>query len=307
MFSRKNEKENELYKDYPTAIAFYERIKQIQSEELKSDRYMLAYSYLTNNYWNRKNKKLEEELFKIIGTSDLEDSMFDKSDEYRKSIKMKKYETLKQFMTSLSKEQINSNIFLKSSYLFMDMSSDVCLNIMTDLYDKINNENISNLSFLEFPIPKKTQELIPNYIPDKKGIKYYRPQAYKIELIDVLDLEHKYVYDDYNSLVNRIGKLAEEIYYLQLNEIVSKIPNLECYYFQLYHPGYNNHFNISFFNSTKQNNLVSQEIEFTPTDEFIKTTVTSFKKLLDMGLIDVSVLEDKNTEYVLKKKLSETK
>lgn len=301
------ETKEELYKDYPTEEEFYEEIKRIQNEELNSDRYMLAYAFLTNNYWNRENKKLEEELFKIIGTYGLEEDMFDKSSEHHKSVRTKRYEILKQFIGSLSLEQINSNIFLKSTYLFMNMSNEVCSTIMTELYDKINGGNVSGSLTLELEIPEKTQELIPNYISGLRGIKYYRPEAYRTEYIDVLDSTHKYVYDDYNSLVRKIGKLAEDVYYLQLNEMVYNTPSLECYHFQVYHPGYNDHFIASFFIRTKQNNQFSQKIDFTPTDEFIQTTVTNFKQLLDMGLIDVSVLEDKNAGHVLEKKMNETK
>ena len=298
------EKKEELYKDYPTKEEYFSEVRRIQSEELKSNRYMLAYAFLTNNYWNRKNKNLEEELFKIIGTYGLEEPMFNESSEYKKSVRMKKYEILKQFIGSLSEEQINSNIFLKSTYLFMNMSNKVCSTIMTELYDKINSHNIQNSLSLEFQIPKETQELIPNYISEQRGIKYYRPEDYRTDYIDVLDQSHIYVYEDYNSLVGKIGKLAEDVYYLQLNEMVSNTPNLECYHFQVYHPGYNKHFIASFFIKAKQNNQTSQENDFTPTEEFIQSTVANFKQLLDMGLVDISVLEDKNTGHVLKKKMN---
>ena len=297
------ETKEKLYKDYPTKEEFYEEIKQIQKEELNSDRYMLAYAFLTNNYWNRENKELEEELFKIIGTYGLEEDMFDKSSEHHKPARTKRYEILKQFIGSLSLEQINSNIFLKRTYLFMNMSNEVCSTIMTELYDKINGGDVSGSLTLKLEIPEKTQELIPNYIPVLRGIKYYRPEAYRTEYIEVLDSTHKYVYNDYNSLVRKIGKLAEDVYYLQLNEMVYNIPSLECYNFQVYHPGYNNHFITSFFIRPKQNNQFSQIIDSTPTDESIQTIVTHFKKLLNMGLIDVvSVLEDKNAGHVLEKK-----
>lgn len=302
------------YKDYPTKAEYYEEIERIQSEELKSDRYKLAYAFLANNYWNRENKDLEEELFKIIGTYGNGENMFNKSSEYRKTVRTKKYEILKKFIGSLSEEQINSNIFLKRTYSFMNMSNEVCSAIMTELYDKINSETVSNplpsglqIQRLQIQIPEKTQKLIPNYICNRRGIKYYRPEAYRIDYTDVLDSTHKYVYEDYNSLALTLGKLAEDVYYLQLNEMVSNNPSLECYFFQVYHPGYNNHFIVSFSVSTKQNIQTSQEINSISTDEFIQTTVANFKQLLNMGLIDVSVLEDENTEYVLKKKVNEKK
>lgn len=150
---KKNRKE--INRDYPTKEEFYREIEQIQSDELKSDRYMLVYSFLTYNYWNRQNKDLEDELFKIIGKYDLRKSMFNKSSEYKKNVAMKKYEKLKQFIGSLSEEQINSNIFLKNTYLFMNMSNEVCSTIMAELYDRINSENIPISLTLKLPIPEK--------------------------------------------------------------------------------------------------------------------------------------------------------
>lgn len=176
--------------DYSTKKEYLNIIEQIQSEELKSDRYMSAYTFLTNNYWNRENEDLEEELFKIIGTYGLEESMFDKPIEYKNFIRMKRYETLKQFMSSLSEEQINSNIFLRSTYLFMNMSNEVCSDIITELYDKINNENVLSILSLELQVPEKTQELIPNYIVEQRSIEYYRPNEYRSDYIYVLDPTH---------------------------------------------------------------------------------------------------------------------
>lgn len=117
-----------------------------------------------------------------------------------------------------------------------------------------------------------------------------------------MDSKHKYVYDDYNSIVKKIGLLAEDVYFFKLNEMVFNNPSLECYHFQVYHPGYNNHFIVSFFIKTKQNNQILQDIDSTLTDEFIQTTASNFKQL-----VDVSVLEDKNLEHVLKKKINNTK
>lgn len=116
------------------------------------------------------------------------------------------------------------------------------------------------------------------------------------------------MYHDYNSLVSKIGKLAEDVYYLQLNEMISNIPILEeCYHFQVYYLGYNNRFIASFSVRTKQKNQTSQGNDNTQFKEYIENTVTNFKQLLDMGLVDISVLEDKNTVHVLKKRPNETK
>lgn len=255
----KKEKIKDINKDYSTIKEYFNKIERIQNNELKSERYVLAYSYLSNNYWNRENKDLEEELFKIIGLCGLEDSLINESSEYKKLIRLERYEKLKQFINSLSEEQINSNLFLKKTSLFMDLCEEDCSNIMYELYKKINGDNVSKSYTLELPIPNKIQEHIPNYIKTSAGIKYYNPKQYKVDYINILDKEHKYVYEDYNTVVEVIGKLAEDIYFLQLNNILFKNSSIRCNHFYVYHPGYNNHLIASFFVNMKQNDLNIQK------------------------------------------------
>ena len=234
-------------REYQAKEECFNRVEEIQSEELKYERYSLAYTFLTNNYWNRKNKELEDELFKMIETYNMEDGfIINKSSEYKKKIKLKRYEILKQFLFSLSEDEINSNIFLKSAYSFINMSEEVCLNIITELSSKLSIVNESTILTLEFKIPEETKKLIPDYICEYTSIKNYKKEDYKIGHIDILDSNHKYVYDDYNLVCEKLGKLAEDIYYLKLNEILSNIPSLYCYHFQVYHPGYNDCFIASF-------------------------------------------------------------
>ena len=64
---RKNKKEN-LVRNYPTKEEYLAEINRIQSEELNSDRYAKVRTSLEKHYWNRENKDLEQELFKIVGT-----------------------------------------------------------------------------------------------------------------------------------------------------------------------------------------------------------------------------------------------
>ncbi len=298
-------KKEKLYEDYPTEEEYFGEISRIQREELNSDRYTLAYEFLMNNYWHRNHEDLENELFKIIGTYGIEDTSFNKSREYLNAARAKRYGNLKRFIGSLTEEQINSNIFLKRTRSFMNMSEEICTDIMAELYKKINIKNELGTSKIELKIPKKIQELIPSFISEQRGIKYCKPEDFKISYIYVLDPRHKYVYEDYNLVSGKIGKLAEDVFYLQLSEMLFNVPSIECFHFQVYHPGYDNCFIAEFFVKEKEDNQILQEDDMNPSEEFIQTTVTNFKRLLDMGLIDISVLEGKNTGHVLEKKTNE--
>ena len=253
---------DDIYREYPTKDEYYKEIEKIQNDELKSERYVLTHAFLMNNYWNRKNINLENELFKIIGSCGLEDPLLNESYDLRSESRMKKYEYLNQFMNSLSNEQINSNIFLKNTNLFMNMSSEVCFNIIDELYDKLNSADVSD--FLEFkvPIPHETQMLILNYITEYTNVKYFEPKDYRNSCISILDSEHKYVYEDYNLFVQKMGKLAEDIYFLKLNDILSNDSSIECNRLYLYHSGNDNHFIVNFFIVPKQEISYNKNLEY---------------------------------------------
>lgn len=239
-----------------TKEEFEKEIKTINENELKSSRYWNAYIYLANNYWNRRNLELENELFKIIGVYGLEKDMINESNDTVKLTRLKIYSILNQFMDSLTEEQIDSNIFLKTADIFIKNSNKDCL----DIINHVNNfKNIDSIS-MDYPIPQYIQNYIPEYINTQVGIEYYKPEDYKIEYIDVLDLEHKYVYDDYNLCVKRLGKILEDIYFLEINNILYNNPNLICYHFQVYHPGDNNKFIVGFFNNKENNNTIQKKL-----------------------------------------------
>ena len=264
---KKNEKKivEKINREYPTKEEYFQEVARIQSEELKSDRYTLAYEFLKNNYWDRKNKNLEDELFKII---EIEDPMYDKSDNYKKDVRMKKFELLKQFMNSLTDDQLESNIFLKYAKIFKEISILDCSNIIRELNNKIKCYNGSPIQ-LNCQMTDQTQKCILEHISTQTCIKYYRPQDYKLDYINVLDPKHQYVYNDYNMCVNKIIKLVEDIYFLQINDILYSVPSAICYHFQVYNPGH--YFIVNFFTRIKDNQVddeVSEQLD--PIDKIIR-------------------------------------
>ena len=185
----------------------------------------------------------------------------------------------------------------------MKTSAEDCQIILNELNEAINNGNQSRSITVKCAIPDKIQKYIPEYISTQTCIKYYRPEAYKIDYIDVLDSSHKQVYEDYNDCIGKIGKIVEDIYFLQLNNIITTLSSdLMCYHFQVYHPEYDHHFNASFFVRSKEAiQKLSGEKALIPTEDFIQTTINNFQTLLDEGLIDMTVLKEKNSGPVLKK------
>lgn len=241
---------------------YFEKIRKIHEDELNSDKYTSIYKFMVDNYWNRKNQKLEEELFKIVGTYGIEDDILNMPNDYKKDARLKRYAKLKNFLDSLSGEQIGSNIFLKSAYIFMKTSIDDCSNILNKLNEIIDNGNETGSITFESNIPDTTKLHIPDYIQTGTAINYYRPEEYKMEYINLLDNSHKYVYEDYTELVRNIGKIMEDIYFLQLNNITNVISNdLMCCNFQVYHPGDNDCFISSFFVNDKLNSKETNKLE----------------------------------------------
>ena len=271
-------------RDYVTAKRdFEDKVRQIRIDEFKSEKYKNVCEYLSKNYYVRKNEVLEANLLKVVGTYEINYNLFNKSRNTKKSLINSEYNKLKNFMSSLSMDEINSNIFLKSAHEFMKMSDEVCSDIMIQLQDAMNGSEHVNVKML---IPAKMQELIPEYASESVGIPYYDPAEYKTAYIKLLDKQHEHIYRDYNYVVQTIGKIAEDICFFKLNEMTLNKPDLECYHFQVYLPGYDNSLIARFFTNPE----VKKDWFYT--DEYVEKTVDNFKELLDAGIIDISVLDN---------------
>ena len=123
---------------------------------------------------NKENKKLEKKLFKIIGTYGLEDHLINISLDEKRINKIKRYNELKNFINSLTQDQINSNLCLRAVSMFMETSIE-------DLELSDENQRLE----LNINIPTKRLKLLPTSISEQVGIPYYKPQDYKIEYINV--------------------------------------------------------------------------------------------------------------------------
>ncbi len=278
-------------KECDTREEYYAEIRRMQNEELRSSKYAIIKRALENNYWNRSNIELEEELLKIVGTYGLEDKLINKSEEYKTSTRLKRYADLKKFYDKLTVDEINSNIFLKTGFLFLKTVELECKEIIEKANAKNESKTDEKFFKIKHPISEEFKTYLPDYISTQRAIPYYNPSIYEFEYIDLLDKEHKHVYEDYNVFVRRITKLAEDIYFLELNyQLATKNNDLTCYYFQIYHPGVDDHLEAGFF--PKKEKEETSKDESTVKEEFVRTTVNNFKALLELGVIDKAVLED---------------
>lgn len=236
--------------DYPTKKEFEEHKRQIQRNELDSDRFKKVKIFV-NDYYKRENKELEKKLFKIIGTYGLEDNLINKSFDEKKINKIKRYNKLKKFMNSLTEDQINSNLYLQAVSMFMETSIEDCEFIIRRLKEKIEDLELSDENQrleLNINIPTKRLKLLPTSISEQVGIPYYRPQDYKTEYINVLDVENAYIYSEYNRYVRNINKLATDIYHLQMWNLLSAYPEqIYNYYFSILNNDFEHEFRTAYF------------------------------------------------------------
>ena len=229
--------------DYPTKKEFEEHKRQIQRNELDSDRFKKVKIFV-NDYYKRENKELEKKLFKIIGTYGLEDNLINKSFDEKKINKIKRYNKLKKFMNSLTEDQINSNLYLQAVSMFMETSIEDCEFIIRRLKEKIEDLELEQ----NINIPTKRLKLLPTSISEQVGIPYYRPQDYKTEYINVLDVENAYIYSEYNRYVRNINKLATDIYHLQMWNLLSAYPEqIYNYYFSILNNDFEHEFRTAYF------------------------------------------------------------
>lgn len=293
--------------NYPTKEEFEEHIRQIQQNELHSDRFTKIKIFV-NDYYKRENKKLEKKLFKIIGTYGLEDHLINKSFDEKRISKIKRYIELKNFINSLTQDQINSNLYLRAVSIFMETSIEDCEFIIRRLKEKIEDLELSDENQrleLNINIPIKRLKLLPTTICEQVGIPYYRPQDYKIAYINVLDEENSHIYSEYNIYVRNINKLATDIYQLQMWNLLSIYPEqIYNYYFYILNNDSEHEFRTAYF-VKKYREKNDAEIENKPyqlsekTKENISKAIgLPFDEIVNMDFEDL----EKNIEQRIEKK-----
>ena len=214
------------YLGYPTKQEYEENIKRIREKELHSDRFQKTKKFV-RSFSYRMNLELEKKFFKIVGTYGLDDDLINKSYNEKRIRKAKRYDKLKQFMNSLTEEQISSDLYLTAASKFMETSLIDCPMIIENLRKQIDDLGISDryrLFEINIDIPKERLDIFPMTILETVSVPYYRPQDYKRSYVDILDEYNKHIYEEYNEYVRVINKIAEDIYHLQLWNFLSTYP-----------------------------------------------------------------------------------
>lgn len=237
---------------YPTMEEYKGRIKQIQKEELASDRFKVTCEFV-ESYRLRENKELENELFKIVGSYGLEDNLFAKDYEVIRLGKITRFTKLIKFLNSLTTEEIMSNIYLKAADTFIRTSANDCLVIVQKLQKVMETElfqssNKPQRLEVNMSISQERLALLPIPINEQVGIAYYRPQDYKVSYVNILDDENKNIYREYNSYVRKINQLATDIYQLQIWNLLSVfLEEINNYYFNILNNEFEHQFLTSYF------------------------------------------------------------
>ena len=211
---------------------------KIQTEELDSDRYHNIIKFLISKYWNRKHYDLEERLFQIINI-----------DDNPKIDLVNRYGVLKNFLESLPESIFRDNIFLEKAYLFLHSSRMDCKNIVYYMNEELSTSD-ERLS-IQSEVPQRLIEKIPERVHDQIFINY---DGKEFEYVDVLDDSHRHVYDEYNDYVSKIKLLLENIYLLQITNIISNNDIVSCKRVNLYNPS-NSYSFITSFNIKRERKL----------------------------------------------------
>lgn len=166
-------------------------------------------------------------------------------------------------MNSLTKKQIRSNIYLTAASNFMETSIIDCNIIIKQLRNQIANleigDEIQRLK-INTSISKERLDMLPTTIREQTSYPYYRPQAYKTEYVYLLDNENRHIYKEYNKYVINIEKILEDIYGLQMWNILSMYPEqIDNYLFSVINNEFDQYFITAFkVKKYKDNKIVGE-------------------------------------------------
>ena len=300
----KDNKLTEDYDIYPNEVAYEENVNNIRRNELASERFIKTKKFI-HNYNRRSNLELEQELFKIVGTYGLDDDLLGKEYEYIKKRKEDRYKKLKDFLNSLTEEQINSNIYLLAATTFMKTSLEDCKIIANQLAIEIEKVDLNSfecpqLLKIDYDIPEERLILFPKRISEQTGVLYHKPHHYKVSYINLLDEYNQYVYSEYNDYVRKNDKLANDIYHLQMWNLLSKFPDeINNYYFSIFNNSTEQKFCTGYFVKKGNKNIVVNPETNSENKTDVELTY-DIRVMIDGILVDrenIILMEEVNKEF----------
>lgn len=287
---------------YPTEQEYEENVNNIRRNELQSERFIKTKEFI-HNYNRRGNLELEKELFEIVGTYGLEKELFGKEYEYIKANKEKRYSKLIEFLLSLTADEIASNIYLNSALKILESSTDDCKTIINQLESKISSLDLSDewkRIEITIDIPKEKYSLFPERISEEASTPYFRPHVYKVSYVKRLDENNQYVYKEYNDYVYKMDKLSEDIYDLQIWNLLSKLSvDIKSSHFSIWNNSFEHKFNVSFIvRKSKQNIVENSKINVEKNSDGKPTC--NLRLIIDGIPIDeenIFLIEDTDNEF----------
>lgn len=284
---------------------FEKNVKKIQQKELQSDRFKFVQKFMAD-YRIRSNRDLENKLFKIVGND--EEQLLIKSYDDRKVDKTIRFNELKKFMNSLTQEQINSNIYLKTVAIYMETSIKDCKLIMEQLEEQLSNLKVSdenqNLK-LNVNIPKERLNIFPTIIRVQVSVPYCSIPNYKVTSVNVLDEENLQLYNEYNFYVKKINKLANDIYHLQIWNLLSIYPEqINNYYFLIFNNDSEQQFKTAYYVKKCRENITTEENK---TYQLYEKTIEKISKVIGLSLDEIIKIGCEDLKkHMVRKILEET-
>lgn len=255
--------------------------KNLESEKFRDvQNFMLEYD-------KRKNLELERQLFEIVSTEGKEElQLVTKSYEYKSFVRTRKYNELKRFLNSLTQEQIESNIYLNAALIYMQTSVEDCSLIIENLKNEISNLEISDKEEqidLYTNIPIKRLKIILKLIFEQVKIQTQKENSNK---------ENKSIYEKYNEYVRNMNKLVEDIYLLQMWNLVPLYPyKINNYYFKILNNDFEYKFKTSFAVKDNREKSIKSEMKTYQLSDDTKKSISEVTGV-PVSQIDNMSLED---------------
>ena len=222
-------------------------LREIQEKEYNSTRYKRAVKFI-EEYLTRQYLDKEEEFLNIMNDSKSCDKLtLNESVDY----KLNCFLRIKEFINSLTKDQIDSNLYLSALSKLCDCSINDCLNVFDYTINKFNNCN-SNYFNSEMDLSKGISDILPNYIVNEIGVFYDKKtdnydifyqdvssdmdkeratklvkdfNRYIVEYFPITDKKISSVYADNNNIFFNMKDYISYYYSLVMNVICSLSSN----------------------------------------------------------------------------------
>lgn len=304
IFNRRKKNKNVSF-DHPTKEEYEENIRQINEKELNSSLFKETKEFV-EQLEKRENRKLEEELFSIVGNYIFEaKSLYIRNYSDKKLFYLKRFYAFVSFINSLKPEDISSNLYLKVASQLLDASAIDCEEFVKMMQDESATlaSGERGVYSLDIDIPEERLKIFPLRINTMTGVKYYRPEVYVTEYVYRLTEENRYVYDEYNKYVNNVIKLATDIYHLQIWNIASKYKDeINNYNFLIHNNNYEHKFAFGFTVRKPKKDVQQDELKLY---ELSLKTRNNISRIIGLPFDDIVKMDSETLEVFISQRIKQ--